>query len=84
MGISITQLLIVLAIILLLFGAKKLRSVGADLGSAVKGFRESMDSEEKKKENAELAQEEIILESDDVIIEGNVAQNVDAAEKDKV
>lgn len=39
MGPSIWQLIIVLVIILLLFGTKKLRNVGADLGSAIKSFR---------------------------------------------
>ncbi len=42
MGISITQLLIILAIVLVLFGAKKLRNIGADLGGAIKNFRSSM------------------------------------------
>jgi len=42
MGISIWQLLIVLLIILLLFGTKKLRNVGADLGSAIKHFRSAV------------------------------------------
>jgi len=60
MGISIWQLLIILLIVLLLFGAKKLRSLGTDLGGAVKGFREAMqegdansenDTEHKKGEN---------------------------------
>ena len=37
-GISIWQLIIILAIIVLLFGTKKLRGIGGDLGSAVKGF----------------------------------------------
>ena len=41
-GISIWQLLIVLVIVLLLFGTKKLRNLGTDLGGAVKGFRSSM------------------------------------------
>lgn len=41
-NISIWQLLIVLAIIVLLFGTKKLRGIGSDLGSAVKGFRNSI------------------------------------------
>lgn len=41
-GISIWQLLIVLLIVLLLFGGKKLRSLGGDLGSAIKGFRSSV------------------------------------------
>lgn len=41
-GISVWQLLIVLVIVVLLFGTKKLRSLGGDLGSAIKSFRESM------------------------------------------
>ena len=46
MAPSITQLLIVLAIIVLLFGTKKLRSIGSDLGGALKGFRNSMKDDE--------------------------------------
>ena len=41
-GISIWQLLIILAIVIMIFGTKKLKSLGADLGSAVKGFRQSV------------------------------------------
>jgi len=46
-GISIWQLLIVLGIIILIFGTKKLRNVGTDLGGAVKGFKKAMHDEEK-------------------------------------
>lgn len=42
MGISIWQLLIILAIVLVVFGAKRLRNLGGDLGSAVKNFREAV------------------------------------------
>ena len=42
MGISIWQLLIILVIVLVLFGAKRLRNIGSDLGASVKGFREAM------------------------------------------
>jgi len=45
MGISIWQLLIILAIVLVLFGAKRLRNVGGDLGGAIKGFRQAMKEE---------------------------------------
>lgn len=41
-GIGIWQLLIILAIVIMLFGTKRLRTIGSDLGSAVKGFRKSM------------------------------------------
>jgi sec-independent protein translocase protein TatA len=44
-GISIWQLLIILAIVIMLFGTKRLRTLGGDLGSAVKGFRKSMQDE---------------------------------------
>ena len=42
MGIGIWQLLIILAIVLVLFGAKRLRGVGSDLGSSLKGFKQAM------------------------------------------
>ena len=45
-GISIWQLLIILAIVIMLFGTKRLRTMGSDLGSAVKGFRKSMSDED--------------------------------------
>ncbi|ALM51373.1 Sec-independent protein translocase subunit TatA [Halomonas huangheensis] len=48
-GISIWQLLIVLGIIILIFGTKKLRNVGSDLGGAVKGFKKAVSEEEEKK-----------------------------------
>ncbi len=41
-GISIWQLLIILVIIVLLFGTKRLRNIGTDLGSAIRGFRSSL------------------------------------------
>ncbi len=48
MGISLWQILIVLAIIILLFGTSKLRNVGSDLGSALKGFKKAMQDDDKK------------------------------------
>lgn len=45
-GISIWQLLIVLAIVVMLFGTSRLRNIGSDLGSAIKGFRNSMSKDE--------------------------------------
>jgi sec-independent protein translocase protein TatA len=46
-GISLWQLLIVLLIVLLIFGTKRLKSVGGDLGSGLKSFRKAMDSDEE-------------------------------------
>jgi sec-independent protein translocase protein TatA len=48
MGISWQQLLIVLLIALVLFGTKKLRSVGTDLGAAVRGFKKAMNEGEEE------------------------------------
>lgn len=48
-GISIWQLLIIAVIVVLLFGTKKLRGIGGDLGSAVKGFKKAMSDEESEK-----------------------------------
>lgn len=42
MGVSVWQLLIILAIVLVLFGAKRLGGLGSDLGSAIKGFKQAM------------------------------------------
>ncbi|CAH0991836.1 Sec-independent protein translocase protein TatA [Sinobacterium norvegicum] len=47
-GISIWQLLIVLVIVLLLFGTKRLKNIGGDLGGAIKGFKKAMTDEEAK------------------------------------
>lgn len=43
-GISIWQLAIVLVIVLLIFGTKRLKSIGSDMGSAIKGFKKAMDT----------------------------------------
>ncbi|MGR8981377.1 MAG: twin-arginine translocase TatA/TatE family subunit [Gammaproteobacteria bacterium] len=51
MGISVTKLLIVLAIILVLFGTKRLRNVGGDLGEAIKNFRRAIKDGENEAVN---------------------------------
>jgi sec-independent protein translocase protein TatA len=57
-GISIWQLLIIALIIVLLFGTKKLRTMGTDLGGALKGFKKAMkdDDEESKDEDSDPEQ----------------------------
>jgi len=50
-GISIWQLLIILAIVVMLFGTSRLRNIGSDLGSAIKGFRNSMSKDEAEGES---------------------------------
>lgn len=48
MGIGFKELLIILAIALLIFGAKRLRTIGSDLGGAVKGFKKAMEEGDDK------------------------------------
>ncbi len=48
-GIGIWQLVIIAVIVVLLFGTKKLRNLGGDLGSAVKGFKNAISDEDKDK-----------------------------------
>ena len=54
-GISIWQLLIVLAIVVLIFGTKRLKGMGSDLGGALKGFKDAVSTEEdtEKEQNLE-------------------------------
>ena len=73
-GIGIWQLLIILLIVVMLFGTKKLRSMGSDLGSAVKGFKKALnseddtgepgDSEKKNLDDGQASQQQRNLESD--------------------
>lgn len=49
-GFGLTELLVVLAIVLLVFGPKRLKTLGSDLGSAIKGFRKAVGEEDQKAE----------------------------------
>jgi len=73
-GISIWQLLIILVIVLLLFGTKRLRNLGGDLGNAVKGFKKAMTDEEKK---AAEQEPEKLEKADDKVIEGEATREKD-------
>ena len=58
MGLSTTHLIIFLVIIVLIFGTKKLKNIGQDLGGAVKGFKEGMrDGNEKAADVAPTSQQ---------------------------
>lgn len=45
---NLWQLAIILVIVVLIFGTKRLKSIGSDLGGAIKGFKSAMDTEDKK------------------------------------
>ena len=53
-GISMWQLLIILLIVLLIFGTKRLKSVGGDLGGALKSFRTAMDTNDEGEDGPQI------------------------------
>ncbi|MBA1240289.1 twin-arginine translocase TatA/TatE family subunit [Pseudomonas kunmingensis] len=57
MGISVWQLLIILLIVVMLFGTKRLRGLGSDLGSAINGFRKSVSDGETTTQAEAVKQE---------------------------
>lgn len=75
-GISIWQLLIVLAIVVMIFGTKKLRNIGTDLGGAIKGFKKGLSDEDKP------AEDESAVSSEERVIEGE-AKKTEAEKVDR-
>ena len=75
-GISPMQLVIILVIVVLLFGTKKLRGLGGDLGSAMKGFKKAMSDEDKDKEDkdADFVAKEKVEDKSTVEAEKTVQQ----------
>ena len=57
-GIGIWQLLIILLIVVMLFGTKKIRNIGSDLGGALKGFKDSMQGDDDDAKNIEKKAQE--------------------------
>ena len=74
-GISIWQLLIILVIVLLLFGTKRLKNIGSDLGGAIKGFRKSMSEAEKEGDREEP--QKLEKGDDSTVIEGESSRDKD-------
>ena len=67
-GLGVPELLIILAIVLILFGPRKLKNIGADLGNAIKGFRSAV------KEEPDAKVEERVIEG------GSPQQDADTSE----
>lgn len=80
-GISIWQLLIVLVIVLLLFGTKKVRNMGSDLGAAIRGFRKSVKDEEAGKQDEEDVPGQLEERTES---EAHMESDETATQKDKV
>jgi sec-independent protein translocase protein TatA len=64
-GIGIWQLLIILLIVVMLFGTKKLRNLGSDLGGALKGFKTAMKDDENEADKEENIQKSETSEESD-------------------
>ena len=66
------ELVIILAIVILIFGGKRLKNLGSDLGGAIKGFKSSVkDAETEEEETKEVEVEEAEIESSDDTSEEN-------------
>jgi sec-independent protein translocase protein TatA len=76
MGISPMQLLIILLIVALIFGTKKLRNMGGDIGGAVKGFKKALKDDEK------AAEQNIMEKKADDVIEGKAEKVEESQIKD--
>lgn len=66
MGISIWQLAIVALIVVLVFGTKKLRNIGGDLGGAIKSFKKAVKEEEQPKVEASEQTQSKVIEGEKV------------------
>lgn len=80
MGFSIWQLVIILAIVMLLFGTKKLLNIGGDLGGAIKNFKKSMREGEEEDKPAAPAEAVKAVHHEP---EGRVIEGQATKEKDK-
>lgn len=69
MGPSIWQLVIVLVIVILLFGTKRLKNIGSDLGGALKGFKKAVNDGEKEPEKDSIENQD-----NGPVIEGEVVK----------
>ena len=87
MGLSIWHLLVVLLIALVIFGTRKLRDIGSDLGGAIRNFKEAVKEEEAESEakGAETQKTEAALESQPAerVIEGKVTSRARPRKKTK-
>lgn len=85
-GISIWQLLIILLIVVMLFGTKRLKSLGSDLGDAIKGFRKSVNAADEEKPGEEQkpyqTNQQVPNEQQGTVINGEARKVEDPVKKD--
>lgn len=66
-GFGMTELIVILVIVVMLFGTKKLKNMGGDIGSAIKGFRKAMVSDEEPKALQDDQQETLTSTNNDSV-----------------
>lgn len=82
MGISLQQLLIVLVIVALIFGTKRLRNIGSDLGKSVRDFKDAMGREEDTKDTESPSGEPKNLGAErGTTVEGEVSQSEESGKR---
>jgi sec-independent protein translocase protein TatA len=65
MGLGVSELLLIFLIVLVLFGTKRLRNIGSDLGGAIKSFRSAMNEPEAAKTETEIGNQPVTPANDD-------------------
>ena len=80
-GFGMQELLVILAIVLLIFGPKRLKNIGADLGNAIKGFRSAVADEDKPADAPAPGAAKVI--NDDVETAANRAGAKEAEQENK-
>jgi len=82
-GISIWQLLIIVVIVVLLFGTKKLGSLGSDLGASIKGFKKAMGDDDDKQDKKESSAQDADFPAKSLSEKQDDASKDDAKRHDK-
>ena len=80
-GFGMQELLVILAIVLLIFGPKRLKNIGADLGNAIKGFRTAVSDEDKAAETNDTAAK--VIDGDGTAAEATTQSSTAANQETK-
>ena len=80
-GFGMQELLVILAIVLLIFGPKRLKNIGADLGNAIKGFRTAVSDGDKAAETSDAAAS--VIDGDGTAVEATTQSSTTAKQEKK-
>lgn len=83
MGLSVPSIILILVIVILLFGTSKLKNMGSDLGSALKGFKKAVSEDDSKKDDQQDADFAPLEKPDQKTADSNVQQTSQTADKEK-